>query len=112
MKTNFNKVLLIASAVASLSFVSSHVNAETLSPSLEKDLTRICQALKSDSKLALHRAVKRSRLSYRQIDDGLVCNGLSARDFALTHNAENTANMLASRAATNSGMLAAHRLGE
>lgn len=112
MKTNFNKVLLIASAVASLTLVSIQANATPFSPSLEKDLTRICEALKSDSKLALHRAVKRSRLSYRQVDDGLVCNGQSARDFALTHDADNTANMLASRAKTNSGMLAARRSGE
>ena len=72
--------------------------APKLDKSTEAKLVKICYALKSDSKIRLHRTVKQSRLGYKQIAEGLKCNGKSAMEFALFNDASNTANLLARKA--------------
>lgn len=73
----------------------------------EANLVRVCKALKSNSRLQLHKAVKRTRVGYREIAKGLVCNGKSAFEFAQLHNAGKTAGLLARKAnLTEDGLLA------
>ncbi|MDM7861928.1 DUF3718 domain-containing protein [Alteromonas sp. ASW11-36] len=112
MKAATQRVCLILTTAAAIALAPLSATAGNFDPALEKDLVRICAALKSDSRLALHRAVKRSRLSYKQIDEGLMCNGESAQDFARTHNANLTASTLAAKARSNNGVLTARRSGE
>ncbi|WP_100655981.1 DUF3718 domain-containing protein [Alteromonas flava] len=109
MRTTVRKLMNFSTAATAVVFMSLPVSATVMDSGLEKDLVNICVALKSDSKLALHRAVKRSRLTYQQVNEGLVCNGESAQDFALSHNAEATAALLARKSRVNTEMLTAKR---
>lgn len=87
---------------------ASNVSLASLSAT-EANLVRVCKALKSNSKLQLHKAVKRTRASYRAIAKGLVCNGKSALDFAQMHNANKTAGLLVSKANLNKHAMLAKR---
>lgn len=90
------KLVILAVVMAGVS-VSGMANA-AIAPATEKGLIKVCEALKSDSRIKLHKAMKKSRISYRTIAKGLVCNGQDAVTFAMNHGAENTALMVARRA--------------
>lgn len=89
------KLVLMAVVMTGVSF-SGFANA-AIAPATEKDLVRICEALQSDSRLKLHKAMKKSRITYRTIAKGLVCNGQDAITFAQNHGATNTAELMARR---------------
>ncbi len=96
----------IAMLFVAMAGISANVNA-SMNASTEASLQNICHALKSDNKLTLNRAIKQSRISYKAVAEGLMCNGKSAMDFALLNNAKNTAGYLAKKANINiDGMLA------
>lgn len=67
------------------------------SPSEEKRLVRVCEAIQSDSKGKLNAALRSSRISYQQLSDGLVCNGMDAISFALHSGAMKNAELIAGR---------------
>ena len=93
------KKLLIASLLVAGSFTTSAASANThIAPSLEQDLVKICKALKSNSKLKLHNVIKKSGLKYKNIANGLVCNGHDALQFAVINGANKTAGLLARKA--------------
>lgn len=79
------------------SAASFGVRAATIPESVEKKLIAVCQAIKSDSRADLHRAVKKSGISYRRLSEGLVCNGMDMYSFALQHSANKTGAVIASR---------------
>jgi hypothetical protein len=56
----------------------------------------VCEAIQSNNRFKLHRAIKNSGVDKRQIVKGLVCNGMDGESFALSVNAEVTAEYLAS----------------
>lgn len=64
---------------------------------LEATLVEVCQAIKSDSRVKLHSAIKRSGLSYRAIHKGLKCNGVDIMTFASVSNAMKNSDFLARR---------------
>ncbi|WP_100643963.1 DUF3718 domain-containing protein [Alteromonas facilis] len=109
MRINLRKAIAVPVLMMTFGLTTLSVSAAPMDTTLEKDLVRICEALKSDSKLQLHRAVKRSRLSFKQINQGLVCNGDSAQDFALSHDAQQTADLLARKSKLNTEVLTARR---
>lgn len=93
------KKLLLASLFITGSFITSAANANTyIDPVLEQKLVKVCEALKSNSKLRLLKVVKNSRLKYGDIAKDLVCNGQEAIEFALLNGANKTASLLANRA--------------
>ncbi|WP_034475291.1 DUF3718 domain-containing protein [Aestuariibacter salexigens] len=103
------KAIFIATMAATLGFasLSSAVNAATYDKEMEEDLINVCEALSSNSKLRLHLAVKKSRVSYQELGRGLVCNGQDAVTFASLNGADITASLLAKRAGlTVDGVLA------
>lgn len=69
-----------------------------IEPNLERDLIRVCKALQSNDRMALQRAVKRSRVSYKNLSRGLQCNGMSAMSFAQNNGAKATATLWARKA--------------
>lgn len=85
-------VVLCLSAGASNPLVAA--GAE-LKPRVEQDLKNICIALKSDSKHKLYRAIKHSGISKKVIANKLVCNGMDALTFAMSHDADHSVNYLA-----------------
>lgn len=90
------KLAIIAVVMAGIG-VSSTAQA-AIEPATERDLERVCKALKTNSKLQLKRALTRTRIGYRAIAKGLVCNGQDALTFAMAHGATDTATMVAKRA--------------
>jgi hypothetical protein len=58
---------------------------------------RLCNAVISNNKLNLHSTLKRERVSYQQIQDGLVCNGQDPVTFAMYNGSEETAELIARR---------------
>lgn len=97
------------SAAALLASFTLPASAASFDPSLESDLVRICEAIKSDSKLKLNRTLKQTNLSYRAVSNGLVCNGMSVHDFARQHQATKTGELLAKRTGNSDTMLTANK---
>ena len=93
----------------SLSLTVSAASAASYPKALENELIAICKAVKSDSRLQLHRAVKATGLSMRDLHDGLVCNGQDMLTFAVTHNASETAQHIARRINASPCVLTAKR---
>lgn len=91
------KLSVFCSAILVCGF-SSFTYAEPKIPShMENDLIQVCEAMRSDRRIRLLRAVEQSRQSYGALAKGLKCNGASPIEFALDHNAEVTAKMFAAK---------------
>ncbi len=87
--------LLLASGLLTLS-LASPFNADANSAHYrEHALIDICQAVKSDSVMQLKRTIKGHHLSLQTVKDKLVCNQLSAFDFAVSVEAYHTAGLVA-----------------
>ncbi|NDV89711.1 DUF3718 domain-containing protein [Alteromonas sp. 345S023] len=91
----------------SLTLLAGTASAKGYPVAIEDQLIAVCKAIKSDNRLALIRAVKKTRLSYRELNKGLVCNGQDMLTFALTHNATSTSQLIARRTNTQVGTLTA-----
>lgn len=104
---NVNKTLIAAFATSAI--LSGLAQANTYPTEIENDLVNICQAIKADNPLRLHKAVERSGLNYRTLDEGLVCNGQTMMTFAATHSANNSGKFLAARLNTSARTLTAKR---
>ncbi|GAA0856701.1 DUF3718 domain-containing protein [Aliiglaciecola litoralis] len=92
-----------------LAILTSSNAIAAIDKSTEAKLIKICHALKSDSRVKLHRTVKQSRLGYKQIAAGLKCNGKSAMEFAMLNNAQKTAGYLARKSNINANRMLAKR---
>lgn len=90
------KSVLLSSAVVCL-FTAASVMAESYPASMEDDLVAVCKAVKSNNQVALRRAVKHSRVSLRELNDGLVCNGKDMLSFAQHYQADGTAAYIVNR---------------
>ena len=89
------KLVLVSMLVAGVA-ATGMANA-AIDPATERKLVKVCEALKSGSRLKVHRAVKQSRLGYRQIAKGLVCDGQDAINYALKNGAVKSANLVAQK---------------
>lgn len=103
------RVTLSALIGISLSVLAGSASAKAYPRAMEHQLIAVCQAIKSDNRLALTRAVKQTRLSYRQLNKGLLCNGQDMLSFALTHNSAITSELIARRTNSRAGTLTAQR---
>ncbi len=104
-------VLIKSMTVAGLMFGATMTFAAqaAIDPGLERSLINVCKALKSDNKISLKRAVKRSRVSYKSLGEGLVCNGKPALQFASFHGSNSTAELFAQKAQLNERDMLAKR---
>lgn len=90
------KVMLsIVSAAAGLALMSQPATA--MDKGLEKALVEVCKAVKSNSRIKLHTTLKKHRLKYEAISEGLVCNGHDVVTFATLNGASQNANLIAKR---------------
>ncbi len=64
---------------------------------LESDLVKICSAIKNNKSFQLHMAIKKSGLTYRAVEKGLVCDSMDIHTFAQVNNAQATGELLARR---------------
>jgi hypothetical protein len=92
------KKAIIVSILSAGIVLAGSAQANYIDPVTERHLVKICKALKSNSKIRLHRAIKNSHLSYKAVGKGLVCNGDDPVTFALKNESNKTAKLLANKA--------------
>ncbi|MFZ8198950.1 DUF3718 domain-containing protein [Alteromonas portus] len=92
-----------------LSLTATNANAGSYPKELEGSLIAVCKAVKSDSRIKLHRAVKATGLDIKELHEGLVCNGQDMLTFAVTHDASKTAQHIARRVNAGPNVLTAKR---
>lgn len=100
--------LSVATAVLGFSLMGG-ASAKGYPSYLEADLVNICEAIQKDNRRALNAAVKKSGVSYRALQRGLVCNGEDMMTFAMTSNAHNASAFLAARLNLDASSLTAKR---
>ncbi|MFQ3190323.1 MAG: hypothetical protein ACI936_001453 [Paraglaciecola sp.] len=91
------KNIIIGSILTAGILLAGSLQANSLDKTTEANLVKICEAIKSDNKLKLHRAIKNSGIKATEIGKGLVCNGYDPVTFAMINNAQNTAKVMARR---------------
>ncbi|MCU7554836.1 DUF3718 domain-containing protein [Alteromonas sp. ASW11-19] len=91
----------VIGAVLACSVIAGGAQAKGYPPEMEDKLVRVCEAIKADSPIRLHVAVERSGLTYRMLQQGLVCNGQDMHTFALSNGAKKAGKFLITR--THSG---------
>jgi hypothetical protein len=91
------KKTILVSILSTGILLAGSAQANYIDPSTEHSLVKICEALKSNSKIRLHRAVKNSGLSYKKVAKDLVCNGQDPVTFALMNDSKKTAKLIAKR---------------
>lgn len=79
--------------------VAGSAQAKHIDKNTEANLVKICGAIKSDSKIKLHTAIRYSGIKAKEIIEGLVCNGYDPVSFAMVNNAQNTARYMAIKSA-------------
>jgi hypothetical protein len=95
------KKLLISTIITTGILLAGNAQASKIDPATESNLVKICEAIKSDSALKLHTAIRDSGLRTKQISNGLVCNGHDPVSFAMVNDAKNTAKYLAKKSNDN-----------
>ncbi len=73
---------------------SAQAGTTYIDKGLEKNLVKICKALKSDSKMKIKHAIENTHIRKEAVLRGLVCNGMTPLTFALSHNANESAQYL------------------
>lgn len=105
-----NVKLITGMLLTQLMFAASaHAGTPNMSKGLEKDLINICEALKSDSAFKIKRAIKTSRINKKALMNGLVCNGMTPLKFALSQNANESAEFLVGKGKEGSQLIAVVR---
>ena len=89
--------LLISSIITAGILLAGNAQASKIDTTTENNLIKICEAIKSDSALKLHTAIRNSGIQTKQISNGLVCNGADPVSFALANDAQKTAKFMAKR---------------
>ena len=89
------KKIIIGSIITAGILLAGSAQAKYIDKNTEANLVNICEAIKSNSKIKLHLAIKNSGIKAREISKGLVCNGYDPVTFAMISNAQNTAKYMA-----------------
>lgn len=89
------KKIILGSILTAAIVLTGTVQAKIIDKHTEANLIKICEAIKSDSKIHLYKTIKRSGISARAISKGLVCNGYDPVTFAIVNDAKKTAKYLA-----------------
>ena len=95
------KKVLISTIIAAGTLLMGNAQASYIDPVIESKLVKVCEAIKSDSKLKLHAAIRDSGLRTKQVTNGLVCNGYDPVTFAIVNDAVKTAKYLAKQSNVN-----------
>ncbi len=94
-----NKVTLNTIAISTVLICSSYASASQFATNYyEKDLIKICESAKDNKVSKLKRQVRQLGVSYKKLQNRLKCNGVTLMDFAIEHNAEETAMHIARKA--------------
>ena len=89
------RVLCIASTLTVLTTMSLSATAvEKMDPQLEHALVSICKSVQSNKIFQLRSSLREFHLSAELVSEKLMCNNESVHNFAITHGANRTANLL------------------
>lgn len=91
------KKFIIGSILTAGIVLAGNAQANYIDKNIEAHLVKICEAIKSDSKLKVNRAIKNSGIRAKKVGEALVCNGYDPVTFAIVNNAQNTAKYMASK---------------
>ena len=89
------KKIIIGSILTAGILLAGGAQANSFDKNIEANLVKICEAIKSDSKLKLRHAIEISGINVRAISKGLVCNGYDPVTFAIVNKAQHTAKFMA-----------------
>jgi hypothetical protein len=89
------KKIIIGSILTASILLAGSAQANSFDKNTEAHLIKICEAIKSDSKIRLHIAIRNSGIKTKAISEGLVCNGYDPVTFAIVNKAQNTAKFMA-----------------
>lgn len=89
------KKIVLGSILTVGILLAGSAQANYIDKNLEANLVKICEAIKSDSKLKVNQAIKNSGIRAKTVSQGLVCNGYDPVTFAIVNNAQNTAKYMA-----------------
>ena len=89
------KRIIIGSILTAGILLAGSAQANPIDKGTEAHLVKICEAIKSDSKIKLHVAIRNSGIKAKAISKGLVCNGYDPVTFAIVNKAQNTAKFMA-----------------
>jgi hypothetical protein len=89
------KKIILGSIITVSILLAGSAQANYIDKNTTAHLVKVCEAIKSDSKLRLNRAIKNSGITAKAISEGLVCNGYDSVTFAIVNNAQNTAKFMA-----------------
>ncbi|MFT6249706.1 MAG: hypothetical protein ACJAZQ_002925 [Cognaticolwellia sp.] len=101
------KNVLISSIITAGILLAGNAQASNLDSVTENNLVKVCEAIKSDSTLKLHTAIRNSGITIKAISNGLVCNGYDPVTFAIVNDAKNTAKYMAKKSNINYEQLVA-----
>jgi hypothetical protein len=91
------KKIMIGSIITASILLAGSAQANYIDKNVEAHLVKICEAIKSDSKFKVNRAIKNSGIKAKKVSEALVCNGYDPVTFAMVNNAQNTAKYMASK---------------
>ena len=89
------KKIIIGSLLTAGILLAGSAQANSIDKNVEAHLVKICEAIKSDSKYKVNRAIKNSGIKAKTVSESLVCNGYDPVTFAMVNNAQNTAKYMA-----------------
>ena len=95
------KKVLISSIITAGILLAGNAQASNIDAVIESKLVKVCEAIKSDSLIKVHVAVRESGINTRKIANDLVCNGFDPVSFALENDAEKTAKYMAQKSNVN-----------
>jgi hypothetical protein len=91
------KKIIIGSIITAGLLLAGSAQAKYIDKNTEENLVKICEAIKSNSKIKLHIAIRNSGINVKAVSKGLVCNGYDPVTFAIVNKAENTAKFMANK---------------
>ncbi|WP_339722026.1 DUF3718 domain-containing protein [uncultured Paraglaciecola sp.] len=89
------KKIIIGSIITAGLLLAGSAQARYIDKKTEANLVKICEAIKSNSKIKLHIAIRDSGINAKAVSKGLVCNGYDPVTFAMVNKAENTGKFMA-----------------
>jgi hypothetical protein len=89
------KKIIIGSIITAGILLAGSAQAKYIDEHTEANLVKICEAIKSDSKIKLHIAIRDSGFNAKAISKGLVCNGYDPVTFAMVNKAQKTGEFMA-----------------
>ncbi len=102
-------IALITTLLAAGGLTMTTMSASAKSIPYQADLEKICYAIASGNKLRFNLAVKKSRIKFKELNRGLLCNGQDMLTFAGSYKSPSMYALIERRTGSKSSTLTAKR---